>query len=149
MKKQAKSDAASVGKVAGNLRDADELRERVTKRLQEIYGGRYGYRQTASGGWRERDEPDAETQYRQSDAINRALQKKRQEASRERLKAAGKVPTRVKTGGKLFEEFCREAYKDRKRHIDDADMRNIYNSARSLDYEKWVWFVNDEYGSRI
>ena len=109
MKKQAKPDAASIAKVAGNPRDANELRERVTKRLQEIYRGRYGYRQTASG----------------------------------------KVPTRVKTGGKLFEEFCREAYKDRKRYIDDVDMRNIYNSARSLEYEKWVWFLNNEYGSRI
>jgi hypothetical protein len=76
--------------------------------------------------------------------------KRNQQASaRERLKKKNAVPVRAASGKKLFEEFCREAYKDRKQNIDDADMRNIYNSANSLSYEKWIWFVNDEYGSRI
>jgi hypothetical protein len=76
--------------------------------------------------------------------------KRNQQASaRERLKKKNAVPVRATSGKKLFEEFCHEAYRDRKQNIDDADMRNIYNSANSLSYEKWIWFVNDEYGSRI
>lgn len=76
--------------------------------------------------------------------------KRNQQASaRERLKKKNAVPVRATSGKKLFEELCREAYRDRKQNIDDADMRNIYNSANSLSYEKWIWFVNDEYGSRI
>jgi hypothetical protein len=76
--------------------------------------------------------------------------KKNQQASaRERLKKKNAVPVRAASGKKLFEEFCREAYRDRKQNIDDADMRNIYNAANSLSYEQWIWFVNDEYGSRI
>jgi len=72
-----------------------------------------------------------------------------QSSARERLKKKNAVPVRAASGKKLFEEFCREAYRDRKQNIDDADMRNIYNSANSLSYEKWIWFVNDEYSSRI
>lgn len=68
-------------------------------------------------------------------------------AARERLKRKGAVPT--KSGRRLFEDFCREAYKNRKQNIDDADLRNIFNAAQHLSYEKWIWFVNDEYGSRV
>lgn len=76
--------------------------------------------------------------------------KRNQQASaRERLKKKNAVPVRAASGKKLFEEFCREAYRDRKQNIDDADMRNIYNAANSLIYEQWIWFVNDEYSSRI
>jgi hypothetical protein len=32
----------------------------------------------------------------------------------------------------MFEEFCREAYKNRKQNIDDADMRNIFNAAQRV-----------------
>jgi hypothetical protein len=37
-----------------------------------------------------------------------------------------------KSGKKMFEEFCREAYKNRKQNIDDADMRNIFNAAQRV-----------------
>lgn len=75
-------------------------------------------------------------------------QRSQQASARERLKKKGKVPT--KSGKKLFEDFMREATGNTKQqNIDDADMKNIYNAARSLDYNKWIWFVNDEYGSRI
>ena len=110
---------------------------------------RYGYRQTASGGWRVRDEPDDETQIKQADAINKMLQKSKAASGRERLKTKGAVPFRATSGKKLFEEFCREAYRKRKQNIDDTDMQNIYNAANNLIYEKWIWFMNDEYGSRI
>ena len=78
--------------------------------------------------------------------------KRNQQASaRERLKRKGAVPT--KSGKKLFEDFMKDMREatggTKQQNIDDADMKNIYNAARSLDYEKWIWFVNDEYGSRI
>jgi hypothetical protein len=57
--------------------------------------------------------------------------------------------SRVATGKKLFEQFCKEAHRNTKKNIDDADMRNIYNSAQHLSYEDWVLFVNDEYSGRI
>lgn len=134
------------------LFDDEDGKDNYGKTKSEIYGGRYGYRQTASGGWRERDEPDAETQYRQSDAINRLLQKKRAAASRERLKQANKVPT--KAGKKLFEEFLREAYKveasnKSRKALDDDDMENIYNAATQLSFPEWIWFVVNEYGGGI
>jgi hypothetical protein len=70
--------------------------------------------------------------------------KRNQQASaRERLKRKGAVPT--KSGKKLFEEFCREAYKNKKENIDDADLRNIYNAATQLEYDDWLWWIIDEY----
>ena len=78
-------------------------------------------------------------------------QRSQQASARERLKKKGKVPT--KSGKKLFEDFMRDMREatgnTKQQNIDDADMKNIYNAARSLDYNKWIWFVNDEYGSRI
>jgi hypothetical protein len=70
-------------------------------------------------------------------------------AAQTRLKRKGDAYVPKKSGKKMFEEFCREAYKNGKQNIDDADMRNIFNAAQHLSYEKWIWFVNDEYGSRI
>ena len=98
--------------------------------MNEVYGGRYGYRQTASGRWRENDEPDERTQLNQADAIRKKLQARKAAQSIERLKSGNKVP--IKSGKKMFEEFCREAYKNRKQNIDDADMRNIFNAAQHL-----------------
>ena len=168
MKKPAKPDAALVGKVANNPRydkkygidtgmDAKEIKKAKKNTLydmtdvyvKEIYGGRYGYRQTASGRYRERDEPDDETQLRQADAIRKSLQLKKQKASRERLKAKGKVP--AKAGKKLFEVFCKEAYKNRKpfKKLGNDDLQNIYNASQHLSYEKWLWFINDAYKSAI
>ena len=70
-------------------------------------------------------------------------QRSQQALSRERLKRKGAVPT--KSGKKLFEEFCREAYKNKKENIDDADLRNIYNAATQLEYDDWLWWIIDEY----
>lgn len=121
----------------------------ITKRLQEIYAVRYGYRQTASGRWRETDEPSEKEQLRQADAINKMMQRRKAAAGRDRLKAQNKVSTRAYTGKKLFEQFCTEAYKGRRKDINDADMRNILNAANHLTYKQWIWFVNDEYSGRI
>jgi hypothetical protein len=167
MKRRSKPDAALVGNVANNprydkvysvrngmdakaLKDGEDntlygsMQSNFRKRLREIYGGRYGVRQTASGRYREVDEPTDEIQLKQADAINKMLQNRKAASARERLKTKGAVPVRAASGKKLFEEFCREAYKGRKQNIDNADMRNIYNAAKHLSYEKWIWFVNDE-----
>jgi len=105
---------------------------------------------------REPDEP-RKTEYlkvdkKQFDKDMKVWKQISQQASaRERLKRKGAVPT--KSGKKLFEEFMRDMVEatgnKKKQIIDDADMRNIYNSAQHLPYEKWLWFVSDEYGSRI
>ena len=110
---------------------------------------RYGGYRTAAGHWKNRDEPDPDTEMKQADAVNKMMQRRKAAAGRDRLKTQNKVPTRVATGKKLFEQFCKEAYRNTKKNIDDADMRNIYNSAQHLPYEDWVWFVNDDYSGRI
>lgn len=132
----------------------DRSSEKKFNRDNMIFGStqkesRYGFRRTASGRMVPRDDPNDETQLKQSDAINKLMQKRKATSGRERLKMKGAVPVRVASGKKLFENFCREAYKKRKQNIDDADMKNIYNSAQHLSYERWIWFVNNQYGSRI
>jgi hypothetical protein len=146
--------------IANNPRDnelyADKKERSSEKKFNRdsmIFGStekesRYGYR-TVAGHWKNRDEPSDEIQLKQADAINKMMQKRNAASARERLKSKGVVPVRAASGKKLFEEFCREAYKGRRQNVDDADMRNIYNSANSLRYEKWIWFVSNEYGSRI
>lgn len=176
MKKNSKAYAAMVGKVANNPRydreysssngmDADaikdgkdhtiygsneSLKKMIRKKLQESYGSR----RTATGAIVPRDEPlePQKTQHlkvadKKQFAKDLEFWKKRnqQSAARERLKKKGAVP--IKSGKRLFEEFCREAYKNGNQNIDDVDMRNIYNSAQHLSYEKWIIFVSDEYGS--
>jgi hypothetical protein len=123
------------------------------KKILEIYGSKYGYRQTAvSGRWRERDEPDEDTQLKQADAIRKAALAKKAAQSKERLKRSNKVPTR-KDGRKVFEEFCREAGMKRKvnhrLNIKTNELENIYNSARALEYDLWFDFIMDEYGKAV
>ena len=85
------------------------------------------------------------------DKFNKSMEfwkkQNQQSAARERLKKKGAVPT--KSGRRLFEDFCRESYKNRKQNIDDADMRNIYNAAIQLDYDKWLRWIMVEYKSKI
>ena len=133
----------------------DENSNRASSRLQEIYVGRYGYRKSASGSWRERDEPNAAEQDRQNDAIQKMLHKKKVEQSKARLKAANKVP--IKGGKRMFEaktfkEFMIEAKehsisKDKSRY--DDDVVNLYNAANALDLDRWMTFVDDLIKSRI
>jgi hypothetical protein len=79
-------------------------------------------------------------------------QRSRTALAQDRLKKKGDAYVPKKSGKKMFEEFMRdmrEATGEEKKRFDDADMRNIFNAAQHLSYEKWIWFVNDEYGSRI
>jgi hypothetical protein len=136
-------------------RAKEENSSRALTKLQEIYAGRYGYRKTASGNWRERDEPDEAEQDRQNDAIQKMLHTKKVEQSKARLKAANKVP--IKAGKKMFEaktfkEFMLEAKKysiskDESRY--DDNIVNLYNAANSLDLDSWIIFVDDLINKRI
>jgi hypothetical protein len=124
----------------------ENQRNRIAKRLKEIYAGRYGYRQTASGKYVERDYPDAETELKQADAINKMMQKRKAAASRNKLKAANKVPTRVATGKKLFDEFMKEIYEKtgKQRSIrNEEDLKQVYLAARALDFDKFLIFLTD------
>jgi hypothetical protein len=133
----------------------EENSSKVSSILQEIYAGKYRYRQTATGNWRERDEPNQAEQDRQNDAIQKMLHKRKVEQSKARLKTANKVP--VKAGKKMFEaktfkEFMVEAKKHsitREKSRYDDDVVNLYNAANALDLDKWMIFVDDLIKSRI
>jgi hypothetical protein len=108
---------------------------------------------TASGHWKRRDDPDEAEQFRQSDRIRKNLLARQQQASRERLKSKGVVPT--KQGKKLFDEFMKEAHSHRplkgKSIIntrDLNDLQNAYNAASALEFDKWVIFMNDLFSSQ-
>jgi len=49
--------------------------------------------------------------------------------------------------GKLFKDFCKEAYKSVSTDSAIVDLRNIYNAASVLPYEKWLIVVAGEYGN--
>lgn len=127
----------------------------VSSRLQEIYAGRYGYRKTASGIWRDIDEPDEGAQYRQNDAIQKMLYKKKIEQPKARLNAANRIP--IKSGKKMFEtktfqEFMLEVKKHsiaKEKSRYDDNVVNLYNAANALDLDRWMIFVDDLIKSRI
>lgn len=175
MKQSKKTDLSLVGNVANNprydraysakngmdakaIKDGEDntiygstqtARDKIIKRLQEVSG----YRRTASGNLVRRDEPSEpqKTEYLRVDKkqFDKDMEfwkrRTRQATGRERLKRKGAVPT--KSGKRLFEDFCKEAYKNRTQqtNIDDADLRNIYNAATQLDYDRWLWWIMNEY----
>ena len=116
-----------------------ELKKQKTH-LKE-YGG---YRTTASGNRVRRDEPNQDLEMRQSDAIRANELRRKAAASREALKNKGAVPT--KKGAKLFDEFMKETRfyteaKELKMNMETA--KQIYLSARALDYDKWMLFITE------
>jgi len=117
----------------------------ASKRMANVYESRYGYRRTGAGSYVERDEPGETEQLRQADAINKMTQQRRAAASRQRLKSKGAVPT--KGGSKLFDEFMREAYAvsggGKQEKIDHKRMKQIYLSARALEYDQWILFITE------
>ncbi len=133
----------------------EENSSRVSSKLQEIYACKDGYRKTASGNWREKDEPDTAEQDRQNDAIQKMLHKKKVEQSKARLKATNKVP--IKAGKKMFEaktfkEFILEAKKHsitKEKSRYDDDIVNLYNAANAVDLDSWMIFVDDLIKRRI
>ena len=82
----------------------------------------------------------------QADAINKTMQQRKSAASRERLKKADKVPTRVATGKKLFDEFMREAYEKTGKQRsagNQEDLKQVYLAARALEFDKFLIFLTD------
>ena len=115
----------------------------LTKILTHLkeYGG---YRRTASGNRVRRDEPNQDLEMRQSDAIRANELRRKAAASREALKNKGAVPT--KKDAKLFDEFMKETRfyteaKELKMNMETA--KQIYLSARALDYDKWMLFITE------
>jgi hypothetical protein len=117
----------------------------VKNQLEEIYAGRYGTRTTASGRRVDRDEPsDERTQFAQSDAIQKALAKKKAAASKSRLIAKGAVPT--KDGKKMFEQFRKDAGAAKEKEISKKDyeyLKQMFLSANNLTFDKWLYFLTD------
>ena len=77
-----------------------------------------------------------------------ALRKQKQWDARQRLKRKDAVPT--KQGKKLFDEFMREARshqlispKSKVRCKNPDELKNLYNAAHALEFEKWTIFMND------
>jgi hypothetical protein len=77
-------------------------------------------------------------------------QRSRTAIAQDRLKKKGDTYIPKKSGRKMFEEFIRDCknrghIKETRDKITDEKMRNIYNAAQHLEYDDWIWFVNDEY----
>jgi hypothetical protein len=135
----------------------DKIIERDKKRTLYDNTFRSHYYQTHKGHWKRSDEPDEAEQFRQSDRIQQMLKARRQQqASRDRLKQKpGGVPLR-RDGKKLFDEFMRESsihrphqgVKKKKMPKDLEVLRNLYNAASALEFEKWVLFVTDDLSNR-
>ena len=81
-----------------------ELKKQKTH-LKE-YGG---YRTTVSGNRVRRDEPDADLELRQSDAIRSNSLARMKAQAKAKLKAKGAVPTRGGAPLKTFEQFRADA----------------------------------------
>ena len=102
---------------------------------------------TAKGHWKDRDEPGEPKRTEYIKIAPDALQKHKQWVSRQRLKAKAAVPTRA--GKKLFDQFMKEANTVRSHKADTPqalsihDLRNIYNAASALEFDKWVLYATD------
>jgi len=130
-----------------NGMDKDAYAYAKANTLYDIFS-KYGTRQTYSGKYVSRDEPPEDIQLKQAETIRKNIQQRKAAAGRERLKAANKVPT--KSGGRLFEEFCVEAakatgYRFSVVNYKNEFLKNIYNAAYHLPYEKWLIFIEDEF----
>jgi hypothetical protein len=110
----------------------------------KINESRYGYRQTASGRWRERDEPDELEQERQNDSIQKFIQKKRALAGKTRLKAANKVPVRAKTGERIFEGVrTKKPVCVYNANDDDSIMKCLFKiGQRAYDFNDFIFMLN-------
>ena len=88
-------------------RDPEEVAADKEASKNTLYDS--SYYKTHAGHWKRNDEPSSDEQLRQSDAINKMMQKRRAAAARQRLKDKNAVP--IKRGEKLYEHFMQEALK--------------------------------------
>ena len=133
--------------------------DRRTKDPNEIAADRKAIRDTLydassyrthAGHWKRRDEPGEPRKSEYLTIAPDALKKQKQWDARQRLKKKqGGVPIR-KDGRKLFDEFMREARshqlispKSKVRCKNPDELKNLYNAAHALEFEKWTIFMND------
>jgi len=141
-----KSISEAYQKVVNGARTSNRV-SHAANQLQKIYDEQYGV-----SGRRERDEPTEpiKTQYlkvdkKSYDADMKVWKQRNQSAlGKERLKRKGAVP--VKAGKKLFEEFMLEAAaatgkKNTQKLNQSEKAKQIYLSARALEFDKWCLFV--------
>ena len=106
-----------------------------------------GYRTTASGNRVDRDQPNKSLEDQQSDAIRRNQMIRDKKAALNKLKSKGAVPTKKDgTPLKTFEEFRRDALNPLKVQLtkkNEEYLKQVYNSANALEYDKFVLFVSE------
>ena len=130
--------------------------DRATKDPEEVAAERRAIKntlydssyRTAAGHWKRRDEPGEPRKTEYLKISPDALRKQKQWDARQRLKRKDAVPT--KQGKKLFDEFMREARshqlispKSKVRCKNPDELKNLYNAAHALEFEKWTIFMND------
>ena len=94
---------------------------------------------TFSGHFKLRDEPDEDEQLRQSDLIQKSLQRRRTLASRNRLKSQSKVPTR--NGKPIFERNQVVMDEDISKAL--MQIRILYNSGKLMTFKQWLHSITD------
>jgi hypothetical protein len=106
-----------------------------------------GYRTTASGNRVDRDQPNKSLEDQQSDAIRRNQMIRDKKSALLKLKSKGAVPTKKDgTPLKTFEEFRRDALNPLKVQLtkkNEEYLKQVYNSANALEYDKFVLFVSE------
>lgn len=107
--------------------------------ILEIVRKSPGFYKTFAGHWKMRDEPDEEEQFRQSDEIQKSLQRRRTLASRNRLKAKSKVPTR--NGKPIFERNQIVMDEDISKAL--MQIRILYNSGKLMTFKQWLHSITD------
>ena len=92
---------------------------------------------TFSGHFKLRDEPDDDEQLRQSDLIQKSLQRRGTLASRNRLKSQSKVPTR--NGKPIFEKNQIVMDEDISKAL--VQIRILYNSDKLMTFKQWIILI--------
>jgi len=98
-----------------------------------------GFYKTFSGHFKLRDEPDEDEQFRQSDQIQKSIQRRRLLASRNRLKSQSKVPTR--NGKPIFERNQIVMDEDISKAL--MQIRILYNSGKLMTFKQWLHSITD------
>ena len=109
--------------------------------LKEIYDRGYGSRQTASGRWRERDEPDEAEQLHQAYAINKMMASKKREQAKARLKTKGIMPIKRSSAPISNECFIPESINSFISHL-----RKNYHSGKRYSFREWLDALEDLLG---
>jgi hypothetical protein len=115
--------------------------KKILTHLKE-YGG---YRTTASGNRVRRDQPDADLELRQSDAIRANSLARMKAQAKAKLKAKG-VPTRGGAPLKTFEQFRADAGGGLTEELTKKQtehMKQVHASAQHLSYDKWMLFLKE------